>query len=255
LNVESYDINWKEETELAALISPGAFGLYRNRSAIEPAIAYAVTPSFYLTGGFNSTSLDLPFPGSHSTSANAVIASAEFRKSFSSWKSVRAGVSKNGADRSIKSRVRHELDAAYSIHAARESMDSDFSYTRHLFTGGYSYNRHKSVIALSALGGTISGDAPLFERFSLGNSATLRGWDKYEIAPLGGSRMFHASIEAGLTFVRPFYDVGAVWDAPDPVNVRQSIGIAFGTRKAFLAVAGALRQSELDGEVTFRVTW
>jgi hypothetical protein len=254
LNVDSYDVEWKEETERAALAGPGLSVLYRNRSSIEPSIAYAIVPGFYVTGGFNSTSLDLPFPGGDA-SANSVIASAEFRKTFSSWRQESAGVSRTGPDRSIKSHVKHEVEATYGIHVARDSMDSDYSYTRHLFTGGYAYIRHNSLIALSALGGIITGEAPLFERFSLGNSTTLRGWDKYEIAPLGGSRMIHGSIEAGLTYMRPFYDVGAIWDAHAPVDVRQSIGIAFGTRKAQLAVAGALRHSELDGEVTFKVTW
>ena len=45
------------------------------------------------------------------------------------------------------------------------------------------------------MAGGISGDAPLFERFSLGDSRTLRGWNKYDIAPAGGDRMFHASVE------------------------------------------------------------
>ncbi len=43
--------------------------------------------------------------------------------------------------------------------------------------------------------GGITGDAPLFERFSLGDSRTLRGWDKYDITPVGGDRMFYASAE------------------------------------------------------------
>ena len=33
--------------------------------------------------------------------------------------------------------------------------------------------------------------APLFERFSLGNTYTLRGWNKFDVAPLGGALADH----------------------------------------------------------------
>ena len=34
------------------------------------------------------------------------------------------------------------------------------------------------------MAGVLTGTAPLFERFSLGNTTTLRGWNKYDLAPL-----------------------------------------------------------------------
>ena len=59
----------------------------------------------------------------------------------------------------------------------------------------YRYSqRHNTVIADVAFGG-ITGDAPLFERFTLGDSSTLRGWNKFDIAPAGGDRVFHSSLE------------------------------------------------------------
>ena len=43
--------------------------------------------------------------------------------------------------------------------------------------------------------GMIAGQAPMFERFVLGNSAMLRGWSKYDLDPLGGNRMIHNTVE------------------------------------------------------------
>ena len=66
--------------------------------------------------------------------------------------------------------------------------------------------------SVSGMAGGISGDAPLFERFSLGDSRTLRGWDKYDIAPAGGDRMFHTSLEYRYRGLALFLDSGSVWD-------------------------------------------
>ena len=74
------------------------------------------------------------------------------------------------------------------------------------------------------MAGGITGTAPLFERFTLGDSMTLRGWDKYDIAPAGGDRMFHTSIEYRYTGVALFLDAGSVWDAGTERKVRVSTG-------------------------------
>ena len=41
----------------------------------------------------------------------------------------------------------------------------------------------------------INGRAPLDDRFVLGNTYYLRGWNKYEIDPLGGNRVVSNSVE------------------------------------------------------------
>ena len=62
------------------------------------------------------------------------------------------------------------------------------------------------------MAGHICGTAPLFERFTLGDSTTLRGWNKYEVAPAGGDSMFHVSGEYRYRGLAIFTDVGSVWD-------------------------------------------
>jgi hypothetical protein len=95
----------------------------------------------------------------------------------------------------------HHFSASYDIHAAGDVLGGAQSYTRHYGNVGYSFypNRKDNpsfseIFAESHLDvdlslGRITGSAPMFERFSLGNAHTLTGWNKYEIAPLGADRM------------------------------------------------------------------
>ena len=61
--------------------------------------------------------------------------------------------------------------------------------------------------------GTSAAQPLLFERFSLGNSMTLRGWDKFDVAPVGGTRLAYGSLEYRYRPFLLFYDFGTVWDA------------------------------------------
>ena len=88
----------------------------------------------------------------------------------------------------------------------------------------------------TGMAGGITNHAPLFERFTLGDSMTLRGWDKSDIAPAGGNRVFYSSIEYRYTGLALFLDVGSVWDAGTERKVRVSTGIGFHAGPAFLVV-------------------
>ena len=68
----------------------------------------------------------------------------------------------------------------------------------------------------------------MFERFSLGNVETLRGWNKYEFAPLGGNRVAHVTVQTTRGPFTPFYDMGSVWDAGQGLVVRKSAGVSVG---------------------------
>jgi len=114
---------------------------------------------------------------------------------------------------------------------------------------------------LSFLAGSISGNAPLFERFSLGDSRTLRGWNKFDIAPAGGNRVIHASLQYGLgkesgnfdinghkgrfgLGFHVFYDVGAVGNSGTPIQARHSAGFGFGapdTSRFFIELGFPIR--------------
>jgi outer membrane protein assembly factor BamA len=108
-------------------------------------------------------------------------------------------------------------------------------------------------IEVALMGGLIYGRAPLFERFVLGDDTTLRGWDKYDIDPLGGNRMIHGSVTYGYRILRVFYDTGAVWEQGTAPEVRHSAGVGissglglFPKGAVLLAVAFPIRQGRAE---------
>jgi outer membrane protein assembly factor BamA len=156
----------------------------------------------------------------------------------------------------------------YDFRAGTHQLDSDFIYTRHLLHAQYVYGQNKGQLAFSFLGGLISGNAPLFEAFSLGNTLTLRGWNKFDVAPAGGNRMIYGSVQYG--FGKPsighfnintdsgvhvgqihagfhlFYDVGAVGDSGSPIVARHSAGFGFGGSSFFVELGFPIRSSNVE---------
>jgi outer membrane protein assembly factor BamA len=89
----------------------------------------------------------------------------------------------------------------------------------------------------------------LFERFVLGNTTTLRGYNKYDIAPLGGNRMAHGSLDYRHSWARVVYDVGTIYNRGQNAKVRHSIagGFTSGGLTAFsLLVAFPLHQGRME---------
>jgi outer membrane protein assembly factor BamA len=103
------------------------------------------------------------------------------------------------------------------------------------------------------MGGRLSGDAPLFERFALGDSRTLRGWNKYDIAPIGGDRMFHASLEYGFRALGLFVDAGSVWDTGTDRRIRFSTGLTATPGPTFFTVGFPLNTDEFGAVFTMGV--
>jgi outer membrane protein assembly factor BamA len=97
------------------------------------------------------------------------------------------------------------------------------------------------------MAGHISGSAPLFERFTLGDSSTLRGWNKYEVAPAGGDSMFHVSGEYRYRGLAIFTDVGSVWDRDLEMHVRAASGFGLHIDKFFATYAFPLNAIDVGG--------
>jgi outer membrane protein assembly factor BamA len=145
--------------------------------------------------------------------------------------------------------VTQRVEASYELRTSAEALESDLSYTRHLASLRYRYSqRHNTVIANLAFGG-ISGNAPLFERFTLGDSTTLRGWNKFDIAPAGGDRVFNSSLEYRYRFVGAFLDAGSVWNNNGEMRFRLSSGFGLQGDNGFLTLAFPLNAEDLN--VTF----
>jgi outer membrane protein assembly factor BamA len=107
-------------------------------------------------------------------------------------------------------------------------------------------------VEVTVMAGAISGEAPLFERFSIGDSTLLRGWNKYDLDPLGGNRLAYGSVTYGYHMMRVFYDTGSVWDQGKSPEAKESAGVGVSSglgileKGAFLvALAFPLRQGHV----------
>jgi outer membrane protein assembly factor BamA len=108
--------------------------------------------------------------------------------------------------------------------------------------GGYYFSEGHHHVIVRGMAGTIGGRPPLFERFSLGDTHTLRGWNKFDVAPLGGTRMAHASAGYRYRVIGVFYDVGSVWDHNETADAKHSVGVTVASREGpYLSVAFPLR--------------
>ncbi|HYZ83013.1 MAG TPA: BamA/TamA family outer membrane protein [Bryobacteraceae bacterium] len=222
-SVERFHQQWNAAS-LQAMESDGFSQLYRTRINYEPSISFALTQYLTLTTGMSFQQLEYQFPVARFESAHAVIGTLRYRRRW-----VGSGSS------------RQEVDAGYSLRAATNILDSDFAYTRHYLQGVYSKTWSDQEVLVRAGAGTISGTAPLFEQFVVGNTQLLRGWNKYELAPLGGGRVAHGSAEYRYRIVRVFYDTGSVWNRDRARVLRHSAGasLLLGKLRDGLAVSVA----------------
>jgi hypothetical protein len=200
----SYHETWNPATREAAGDSSA---LYRARQDVEPVATIQLARPLKLSVGLSFERLEPQSTAAHSEASNAVITTLRYDRL----------VEDSGLNL-------HRVEAGYNLRAATSSLAGDFNYTRHTFDFRYTLWHGAHRISCQLAGGVIRGAAPLFERFALGTSATLRGWNKYDLAPLGGSRMAHGSIEYRHRFVEVFYDAGAVWSAGEHAILRHSAG-------------------------------
>jgi hypothetical protein len=228
LEWSTFDPEWREATLAAAGASP----LYEQRSTITPVVSFAFTPKFRVSGGVAITELDPLAAGAGSDMANAAVFSAGYD------------------DRWDQGPVEHDVAAAFTVRAATRTLESDFDYTRYLGQAEYRYERRRHTVVATGMAGGISGTAPLFERFALGDSRTLRGWDKYDIAPAGGNRVWHTSLEyryAGFGF---FLDTGSVWDDGADARVRVAAGAGYHGGPFFMTVGFPLNTDDVRAVFT-----
>jgi len=207
---------------------------YRSRTNFEPTVIYTLAPGLELRGGFSFNNLEFQVPAARDQAAHAVITTLRYSKQW------QLGLTST-----------QTLEAGYSLRAAAHSLGSDFNYRRHLgearlsFASGNS-EKSKSTLAFSSMIGAIDGRAPVLDRFVLGNTQTLRGWNRYELAPLGADRMMHFSADGRYSFVRAVYDTGTIWTAGRPKVLRHSAGIGFVISGITAMVAIPIRSSSIE---------
>jgi hypothetical protein len=216
---------WEDSTIALAALNPQIPEPYRVRSTVAPWGTFAFNRHFRASAGVSIAELESLSHSPASESANAFVIAAGYDQE---WK---RPADRGGAD------LRQRVDATVSIRSGTDLLESDLIYKRYFGNGNYRLSWGKQELLASFMAGGNTGRAPLFERFSLGDSSTLRGWDKYDIAPAGGDRMFHTSAEyrnRGLAF---FVDTGSVWDRDADSKVRVSTGVGYHTDNFFSTLA------------------
>ena len=194
---------------------------------------FAFSADLSVAAGVSISELEPLFPATGSQMANAAVASIGYDRRW-----------KDGSD------AAHQVDASFGVRAGSRELESDLDYRRYLGQGSYRYDFGRHHVQASGMAGGITGRAPLFERFTLGDSTTLRGWDKNDISPAGGDRMFYSSIEYRYTGLGLFLDIGSVWDAGTERQVRVSTGIGLHAGPAFLVVGFPLNTDNLTAVFT-----
>lgn len=231
----SYHEQWNRATLVANHETGDMLGIYRTRQEFEPVATIVVSKPLTVSFGAAFDRFESQFPtGLIEQGTNAAVAAVRYRL------------------QTEESDYRQDFDAGYSLRLATHLLDSDFAYARHRADVRYvlAVGNHRVIDEFMA--GFIMGTAPLFERFVLGTSATLRGWNRFDIDPLGGDRMVHNSLEYRYRIFQVFYDTGAIWDRNlDPV-ARHSVGV--GLRHDGFSVAVAFPVKEGRTEPIFMVS-
>ena len=223
----TFDQDWRDVTLAALGAEPFIPGAYDDRTTVMPLVNFAVTRQLSVGGGVGITEIE-PLSGlPESQMANVYIGQVRFDPL---WEHGRAD---------------HEVDARFTVRSASDTLESDFSYTRYFGQAEYAYRRSRHTVLVSGLAGGIDGTAPLFERFTLGDSRTLRGWNKYDIAPVGGDRVFHTSLEYRYSGFALFVDSGAVWDAGVDKRVRVAAGFGFHSDPFFMTLGFPLNTDDV----------
>jgi outer membrane protein assembly factor BamA len=228
INFETNHEKFNPATETALAQRPDIPGIYRSRQDLAPSLTLHPTKGLSLSAGVSLQRLQFQYPSIHTLTAYSGIADIQFNPSLG-----------------LLADYNQDFNIAYSLRTATRILDSDLVYSRHLFTADYMLSNGRHLFGAHFIGGNITGTAPLFERFSFGNSATLRGWNKFDVAPVGGSSAAHGSLEYRYRHFQVFYDVGAVWDYAQASKVRHGFGFGWASRHLFASLAFPVRLNDV----------
>jgi hypothetical protein len=213
----SFQEQWNLGTRNA---SSSADSLYHARQQFAPTLAFAIAKPLTLSVGTDFQLLQTQSSAARTEAANAAIITLRYRRQLEGL-----------------GPFEQDVDAGYSLRAATRALGSDYVYVRHRWDVTYALARGRHHLTERVLAGRIDGRAPLYERYILGNSSMLRGWNKYNLDPLGADRVVYNSIEYRYGLAEVFYDCGAVWNRGEPAEVKHSLGL--GLRKGVFSVAMA----------------
>jgi surface antigen Omp85-like protein len=229
---DSFHDQWNSATREQLPLSPSAAdstsGLYRTRQNLEPVVSFVIAKPLTLTVGTSFQSFEDEPPLARMEAANAFVTGLQFQQQFEGDVN------------------QQRVEAGYGLRAGSRTLASDYAYARHHWGAHYLFSRGKHQISDDLQAGLISGRAPLYEQFVLGNATFLRGWNKFEIDPWGGNRFVHNSVEYRYRVFQVFYDTGAVWESGQAAIPRHSVGVGLRQSAFFLAIAVPIRDRRLD---------
>lgn len=231
---ESYHEQWNGATrqgleQSSSQPSPDLAGLYRTRQNFEPVATIVLAKPLTLSVGAGFQRFETQFPAARTEASNALITTLRYHRVLED----------SGANQ-------HDLDAGYNLRAATRILNSDFAYVRQHWEIRYLFTRGPHMLLEDLTAGMITGQAPLFERFVLGNSSTLRGWNKFDLDPLGGSRVVHNTVQYRYRMVEVFYDSGAIWDRNQSIAPKHSVGAGLQKGGFSLAVAIPVKEGHIE---------
>ncbi|HZO54863.1 MAG TPA: hypothetical protein VFB63_19305 [Bryobacteraceae bacterium] len=227
--VELWRTQWNPTVESASQAPESTVDdeIYRTRTQFRPYVAVRLFEPLEWEAGVSTHRLQMQSPVARHELSSAAYTSLRLVRR---WKS-----------------PEHEqkFTADYDFRLGASTFGSDFAFRRHLATAVYRLEDDHDVLIASAMAGWINGRAPLFERFVLGNSRTLRGWSKWDVAPLGSDQMVHASIDYSYREFRVVYDAGSSRAFGGDRKLRQSIAVGYGRGFGFL-IAFPLREGRME---------
>jgi hypothetical protein len=223
---ETWRSQWNSAVE--SRIPGGEPGVYRTRVQFRPYLAMKLFEPLEWEAGVSLHRLQMQYPEARHELSSAAFTTLRLERR---WKDSHGD-------------GKHKLESSYQFRLGAGDLGSDFSYRRHYGDFTYRYERERDVLAASFFAGTLNGRAPLYERFVVGNSRALRGWSKYDLAPFGGGRVAHASVDYSHREFRVVYDTGSVWEGGGNAVVRHSIAFGYGRGFGFL-VAFPLRDGAM----------
>ena len=235
--IEDFREEWDAATRAAVASSPaGESDLYRSRWNVAPQLTFAVARPVTVSVGASFEGMESEIPGASNRTANA------------GTLEVRYGHKIEGGT------VQQHVEAKYSLRVATHALGSTYAYARHIVSFKYEARSGRHVASDAFTAGAVSGDAPLFDRFVLGTSTALPGWDRFQIDPLGASRIVHNEMSYGYRIgegtVEAFYDAGSVWQfgrqAGVPVVLRHSVGFGYKQGIFVLTTAFPIRNGRVE---------
>lgn len=206
---EDYHEQWNPATVHA--VEGTGLDLYRSRRNVAPQVTFAVARPLTVAVGAS-------FEQTPGRSANAATLDVHYGHK------IEGGV------------IQQQIEGKYSLRVATRALGSTYAYARHLISMRYEAKWGRHVVSNEFTGGSIAGDAPFFDRFVLGGSSTLRGWNRYQIDPLGGSRVVHDEMTYGHRMgqgtAEAFYDTGMLWNSGTgqpgrAAQLRHSVGVGY----------------------------